>query len=113
METNDSKMERFETFVTQKIEELNTFIHLNEFNNQEIKKLERKNRFLEKDLKDSKQKNSKLEQKNINLNNLVDSLESEIDSLRYPKTKKRQRLEIEDPDEKWLSKYKRKKTKKI
>lgn len=112
METNDCKMKRFETFVTQKIEELNTFIHLNEFNNQEIKKLERKNRFLEKDLKDSKQKNIKLEQKNINLNNLVNSLESEIDSLRYPKTKKRQRLEIEDPDEKWLTKYKRKKPKK-
>ena len=112
MESKESKMERFEIFVNGKIEELNSFICLNEFTNHELNRLEKINVSLEKKIDDVKTMNKKLENKNDYLTEFIDSLEGELNDLKYPKSKKRTRLEIEDPDDKWLTRYKRKKPKK-
>ena len=58
MESNEDKMKRFETFVKDKMEELNNFICLNEFTNHELKRLEQKTINLEKELKDTEKKKS-------------------------------------------------------
>lgn len=76
MEINDIIMKRFQEHMDNKIKELHDFIHLNEFNNSENKKLERQNRFLQQDINDITIENNKLKDKNKYLNELVDDLEN-------------------------------------
>lgn len=113
MEANDSKMKRFQEHMDNKIKELHDFIHLNEFNNSENKKLERQVRFLKKDIDDYRDEIKELNRKNKNLNNNIDYLENELTAIRNKKRKRpTSELEVVDDNPNWLSNYKRKRPRK-
>ena len=109
MEENDIQ-KRFQQSIEIRIKEMNNLINYNQFTNEEIRRLERKIHFLEKDLKDSKNNVTNLEIENSSLSHEVDELRDEIYNLKPNKNKrKRNKLEVLDSNDNWLKIVKKKK----
>ena len=112
MEENDNLI-RFQQSMETRIKDMNNLLHFNQFTNEEIRRLERKIRFLDKDIIDYKKKIKDLEIENSSLAYEVEELRDEIYHLRPKKNKrKRDKLEIIDTNENWFKTVKKKKPKK-
>tara|TARA_B110000879_G_scaffold162626_1_gene210044 strand:+ start:84 stop:527 length:444 start_codon:yes stop_codon:yes gene_type:complete len=103
----------YQESIDKNIEDMNNLIHYNQFTNQEIRRLEKKNKFLYKDLTLFKEKSKKLEIENSSLAYELEGLREENYSMKSrSKKRKRDNLEILDDNDKWLTTFKRKKPKK-
>lgn len=113
MEENDNLI-RFKQSMETRIKDMNNLLHYNQFTNEEIRRLERKIRFLDKDIIDYKKKIKDLEIENSSLAYEVEELRDEIYHLRPKKKSKRKRddLEILDSNDNWIKNVKKKKPRK-
>ena len=114
MEENDIQ-KRFQKSMETRIKDMNNLLHYNQFTNEEIRRLERKVRFLDKDITEYKKKIKDSEIENSSLVYEVEELRDEIYNLRPKKNKnkrKRDDLEVLDSNDNWIKTVKKKKPKK-
>ena len=91
MEENDNLI-RFKQSMETRIKDMNNLLHYNQFTNEEIRRLERKIRFLDKDIIDYKKKIKDLEIENSSLAYEVEELRDEIYHLRPKKRVKEKEM---------------------
>ena len=109
MEENDNLI-RFKQSMETRIKDMNNLLHFNQFTNEEIRRLERKIRFQDKDIDDYKKKIKDLEIENSGLSFEVEDLRDEIYHMKPKKNKRKSsELEILDSNDNWLKNIKKKK----